>query len=169
MGTVGWIRKELEPRKLRSALVAQRDNMWNIERLISKGDYIYAVVPGHPAATKHGYVLHHRVIIENSLGRILLPSEIVHHKNHNKKDNRLENLSVMTRKEHSQHHKMGTGHGKVELVCNNCNKIFERAFRNRPDVKGNKQVFCSRICNGQFQRKQQLALVSPHASNVKKG
>lgn len=68
---------------------------WKIEKFVSKGDYLYAVVKDHPTATKYGYVLAHRIIMENHLGRLLSPNEIVHHKNHNKKDNRIENLEVM--------------------------------------------------------------------------
>lgn len=45
--------------------------MWKIEKIVSKGDYNYAVVPEHPFSTKNGYVLEHRVIMENHLKRLL--------------------------------------------------------------------------------------------------
>lgn len=38
--------------------------MWNIKKLIHKGEYDYALVPDHPYATKNGYVLYHRVVME---------------------------------------------------------------------------------------------------------
>lgn len=46
----------------------------------------------------------HRVVMEQAIGRPLRSDEIVHHKNHNKRDNRLGNLQLMTRAEHANHH-----------------------------------------------------------------
>jgi len=58
---------------------------WKIEKIVSKGDYNYAVVKNHPNATKYGYVLHHRIVMENHLGRLLNSNEVVHHINGQKK------------------------------------------------------------------------------------
>lgn len=48
----------------------------------------------------------HRVVIEEHIGRKLKPTEIVHHKNENKTDNRIDNLQVMTRSEHTKMHRL---------------------------------------------------------------
>lgn len=48
----------------------------------------------------------HRIVVENFLGRKLLRKEIVHHINHNKLDNRIENLEVMSQSEHIKRHIM---------------------------------------------------------------
>lgn len=78
--------------------------MFEILRIVKKGGYLYAVVPDHPNRTKSNYVLHHRVVMENHLGRLLTENEVVHHLNEDKKDNRIENLEVMTKEEHGRHH-----------------------------------------------------------------
>lgn len=49
----------------------------------------------------------HRVVMEKILGRRLRKYEIVHHRDHNKKNNDPKNLQVMTRRQHAQLHLHG--------------------------------------------------------------
>lgn len=49
----------------------------------------------------------HRHIMEQHIGRKLTRYEVVHHKNGNKRDNRIENLEIMSLSEHTRIHKIG--------------------------------------------------------------
>lgn len=53
----------------------------------------------------------HRIIMERHLGRTLESNEVVHHINENQRDNRLENLQVMSRAEHTRMHNTGRPKG----------------------------------------------------------
>ena len=66
--------------------------------------YILAYVPKHPNAHKDGYAMLHTVLMERAIGRYLEPGEVVHHINHIRDDNRLENLRLMTNHEHCSMH-----------------------------------------------------------------
>jgi len=57
-------------------------------------------------ARKDGYVMEHRLIMANAVGRPLTRTEVVHHRNHNPQDNRLENLELFP---NNQAHKIAEG------------------------------------------------------------
>jgi hypothetical protein len=129
---------------------------WNIEKVISKGDYNYVIVRDHPKATSHGYVLEHRVVLENHLGRILDDDEVVHHLDGDKKNNCIHNLEVMTNREHARLHQLDHGRKMVELRCPNCFLIFERGHNNTHLTKKSRYTCCSNRCRGQLSRRIQL-------------
>lgn len=62
----------------------------------------------------------HRVIAELMLGRKLKKGEIVHHKDHNKKNNHPSNLEVTTQSEHCKIH--FKKHGPLCLSCDKPNR-----------------------------------------------
>lgn len=66
--------------------------------------YVLAYVPKHPKAHKDGYVMYHTIVVERAIGRYLKDDEIIHHINHNRADNRLDNLKLMTKREHMSMH-----------------------------------------------------------------
>lgn len=67
---------------------------WKGGMKIVKG-YEYQRMPDHPHASKHGsYVAVHRLVIEQKIGRYLLPTEVVDHIDGNTRNNHPDNLRV---------------------------------------------------------------------------
>jgi hypothetical protein len=67
-------------------------------------EYIEVEAHWHPGRNKRGYVSLHRLVLEARLGRFLRPDEIVHHRDHDKRNNHWENLEPMAQSEHMKHH-----------------------------------------------------------------
>ena len=86
---------------------------WRGGRKIRRDGYILVIAPDgypHPVSNGQGkptrYILEHRYIMEQHLGRYLDPQEVVHHKDHNPSNNTIENLELCpSQSAHiSQHH-----------------------------------------------------------------
>ena len=70
--------------------------------LKNKANLIYKIIGKYNFIwIKDGWVAEHRIIFEKHLGRKLMKGEIIHHRNGDKLDNRLENLQLLTTKTHS--------------------------------------------------------------------
>jgi hypothetical protein len=57
--------------------------------------YIAVYFPDHPEANSEGYVMKHRLVMEKALGYKIPNGFVVHHINHIRDDNRIENLALM--------------------------------------------------------------------------
>lgn len=100
-----------------------------------------------------------KFIMENHLGRALLPNETVDHWDTNPDNNNIDNLKVIDRTEHSRQDTRRVE--MIKLKCPECGKEFERSPRLLRDKnkKGASGSFCSRQCAGKYNRKRQLGQV----------
>jgi HNH endonuclease len=80
----------------RSRAHGEKSPNWKGGRHRDSRGYVLVRAPWHPHAMSGGYVLEHRLVVEQHWGAYFLePEEVVHHKNGVKDDNRFENLQVL--------------------------------------------------------------------------
>ena len=99
----GFCKKHLQ-QKRRAGVLPPVDPNW---RKLPKGQKAYhgdgvSITSSGYRRIRRGpndWVLEHRLVMEKMLGRYLLPSEQVHHKNGVRDDNRPENLELWVKKQ----------------------------------------------------------------------
>lgn len=96
---------EEEKRKRSISQKGPNSKLWGGGRKMHRLGYVLVYCPDHPQADRQGFVLEHRLVVENEIGRYLSKDEVIHHKNGNKEDNRIENLEIMSRAEHIDQHR----------------------------------------------------------------
>lgn len=109
---------------------------WRGGRSVASNGYILRRAAGHPDANKNKYILEHRFVMEEYLGRRLAKNEDVHHINGVKNDNRIENLIVLKKSQHTVLHQIKYPSKKCGWCGSNCNRHTSR--------------FCGRICFGKY-------------------
>jgi hypothetical protein len=83
-------------------------------------------------------------IWETAHGQRIPSGHVIHHIDHNSSNNAVENLQLMTFRDHAVHHH--SGQETTGWICQICGETFIRAERG----KGNPRYFCSRKCKGQY-------------------
>ena len=99
-------------------------------------------------------VLVHREVMEQAIGRKLLASEVVHHKDHNPENNALENLEIKDWVTHAKDHGAERIIPPAEMTCLYCKSISSRLakeLRRNQVQKGYKGPFCTRSCAAKWQ------------------
>ncbi len=93
-------------------------------------------------------IYEHRFLMEQMLGRRLMSTEHVHHKDGDKRNNELSNLEVLTLSEHSREH--APPPAKTEaLICPVCGERFQRTTRyiRSKHKQGHTTFYCSNTCS----------------------
>jgi hypothetical protein len=88
--------------------VGKNHGRWKGGRYVSPYGYVLIKTPDdHPFAVMrgaNGYTMEHRLVLAETLGRPLLPTEQVHHRDGNKQNNAPENLSLRQRQHGAGQH-----------------------------------------------------------------
>jgi hypothetical protein len=99
----GTKRSDETKEKIRVTKLRDKNPNWNGGKKTLRG-YVYILKPEHPL-NNAGYVLEHRLVMEDAIGRYLTKEEVVHHINGIRNDNRIENLMLFENDgKHKAHH-----------------------------------------------------------------
>lgn len=115
---------------------------------MKNGKYELVIAPKLYPGTKYRkrYAYEHHVIWWLSTGEIVPKGYLIHHKNKNKRDNKISNLEILKWGNHSVMHGKGHRARPAKARCSWCNVVFETNARNLRFKKKSGQIrfYCSR-------------------------
>jgi hypothetical protein len=112
--------------------------------------HIIAIFPNNKRKT----ISYPKYLIEKLIGKFLKENEIIHHKNENIFDNKLNNLIILNRNYHSSLHAKKYPEQK-EFNCIFCYKNIILNRKQLIRLQGNRRrnkngPFCSKLCSGKY-------------------
>lgn len=126
---------------------------------MKNGPYEMVIAPvGYPGKRyRDRYAYEHHVVWWQNTGSVPPPGFDVHHKNEQKRDNRFDNLELLSKSEHTKHH-APEAMPKLSFTCGWCLELFkvsERIARQRLKKAKHDKLFCSRSCGAKHQNSLQ--------------
>ena len=112
-------RQGVRPFKKHS-VAGKKNPRWKGGKIITIDGRVMIYSPNHPRPSKGRYVYRYRLIMEEILGRVLEPSEVVHHKNGVNHDDRPDNLELLGNREHSLLHASQRSWSRKHSCCIQC-------------------------------------------------
>lgn len=107
----------------------------------------------HNETKRKKTLLYSKFLMSCHVNRLLRRDEEVDHINHDKSDDRIENLQILTKHENLQKQASTMTKRMISLECPECRKIFTRSFWQTHHGKAaGLRTFCSRQCSYDFMR-----------------
>lgn len=161
-------RKERKLKRKQALVKAKKANHSLKKRVISGGRWLIQAPPGYEGPKYIGgrYVSQSRFLMEQRLGRVLAPDEVVHHKNGDPLDDCIENLELCSRSKHSREHTKARGRSMVHLRCPTCGSEFHRRRLHTHLVKSSALSFCSLSCSSTYYTKRKTPTKEDMIANV---
>lgn len=96
------------------------------------------------------YIRRSRVVMTSILGRALLETEHVHHKDENVNNDSPSNLELLSADEHNKHHKIGCKHTEESKskIGTSLKAAYESGRREKPNLHGDRNP-CARLTKAQ--------------------
>lgn len=126
---------------------------WNVGYIVTNGENRKNVcLVGDNGRSTTSYA---RYLVSVSQGRFLEDWEHVDHINHDKTDDRLENLQILTLAENNRKEAKRKGRLLAEICCPVCETIFTRRKGNTQAIPANKGkvTCCTKECSNTFKNK----------------
>lgn len=88
------------------------------------------------------YVRRSRAVMSSVLGRALLPSEHVHHKNEDRDDDSPSNLELLNAADHNAHHKFGFQHTEQTKaqISGSLKRAYTEGRHKKPSIKSRDSI-----------------------------
>jgi hypothetical protein len=122
--------------------------MLRLEQSLKNGNYNMVVAPeGFPGKLyRNRYCYEHHMVYWEFTGRTVADGECIHHVNGDKRDNRIDNLELKNKSEHTSSHSKKPE--TVVIECAYCGNDSVKMARNvRSSMKsGQVDFYCDRSC-----------------------
>lgn len=105
----GWCGRHYAQARATGDPIARVRPTYGSKRRVADNGYVYLYEPTHSLAHADGYVAEHRKVAWDA-GILTDPTDHVHHVDHDKQNNSLANLEVLSNAEHGRRHLAENGY-----------------------------------------------------------